>query len=53
MSNYKDASEAVLYDKNGLPIYGMDLELVCFAQLLLENIYHFDTLISQQNNTHM
>lgn len=27
MSTYKDASEAVLYDKNGLPIYGMDLEL--------------------------
>lgn len=29
MSTYKDSSEAVMYDKNGLPIYGMDLELVC------------------------
>ncbi|KAF0979445.1 hypothetical protein FDP41_001788 [Naegleria fowleri] len=27
MSTYKDSSEAVMYDKNGLPIYGMDLEL--------------------------
>ncbi|KAL9642979.1 hypothetical protein ABK040_010671 [Willaertia magna] len=27
MSHYKDLGEAQLYDKNGLPIYGMDLEL--------------------------
>ena len=39
MSTYKDLTEAVMYDKNGLPIYGMDLELVSYH---IDNVIYHD-----------